>query len=79
LATNCAVNNPSDCYCGTASGVACLDPSGPNGACKSQVERGLETTQPSTIAANFTNFNFASGRAFLLVQCLSDNLCTSCF
>jgi hypothetical protein len=79
LTTNCGVNNPADCYCGTASGVACFNVGSANGACRPQVEAGLETSDPGTVVLNFTNQNYASGRAFFLVQCLLDNLCDSCF
>jgi hypothetical protein len=74
----CASALVGNCYCGTASGTACLAVGNPNGVCKTQTERGLETTDPPTIAQQFTNTSLGAGVAYFLVQCLGDNGCDAC-
>jgi hypothetical protein len=80
LTSKCAsggVGTP--CYCGTAAGAACLTAGAANGACKSQEELGLETTDPAAIATGFGDTTKGGGAANTLVQCLNDSACTSCF
>jgi hypothetical protein len=77
--SSCAAVSGATCYCGTASGAGCLTAGAANGVCKSQLERSLETTDPATIATSFGDDTRGGGRAMLLVTCLSDNACASCF
>jgi hypothetical protein len=78
---NCGAALLGNCYCGTAAGTACLSSgnAGPNGVCKATIERGLETTDPPTIATKFTETTLGSGAAMFLFQCLADNDCRACF
>lgn len=79
LTSNCAgvADGTSACYCGNV-GDTCFTAGG-SGQCKTQEESALETTTPSLIEGNFSSDALAGGRANSLVQCLSDNYCTSCF
>jgi hypothetical protein len=67
------------CYCGSVSGAACLGAGAANGVCKSQEERGLESSDPSAIATGFGDTAKGGGLANTLVQCLNDSECTACF
>jgi PKD domain len=77
--TGCAnTGTAGPCYCGTASGAACLGAGAANGPCKSQEEAGLLTTDPSTIATKFADETRPGGEANALIQCLIDNVGASC-
>jgi hypothetical protein len=76
----CAVDALGTCYCGSVGvSAACLVPGNANGTCKAATERGLETTDPQTIASNFTRSDLGAGAAYVLVQCLGDLGCDACF
>jgi hypothetical protein len=79
LSTTCAggVNGTSDCYCGTV-GDTCFTAGG-DGMCKSDEEKGLESTTPATIEGSYSTTSLGGGRANALVQCLADNNCSACF
>jgi hypothetical protein len=70
--TNCVAGGVTSCYCGTASLSVCFNGGG-NGACRSQIEAGLKTTNPSTILLNLTNVILPGGGALSLGQCDHDN------
>jgi hypothetical protein len=74
--THCATGLAFDCYCGSASGPQC-DAGNGNGACRSVIERGLETTSPSQIAAHFTDLTLGGGLALARVSCDQNN-CPLC-
>jgi cysteine-rich repeat protein len=63
-----SVGGAIDCYCGSATGAACLS-GGANGPCKTVVERSLESIDPPTVAGRFGNTAFAGGAALLRTQC----------
>ncbi len=67
-----------NCYCGSAKGMDCISPKA-NGACKSKIESGLETTNPSEIATKFVDDQRGGGAAMMLVLCLATNRCDRCF
>lgn len=73
--TGCAANGnaPINCYCGTASGADCQAGLG-NGLCKTQIERGLETTAFTSISARFKNTGFGGGVALARIDC-DQNAC----
>jgi hypothetical protein len=79
LTTTCAIgaNGSSDCYCGTI-GANCFTTGG-NGQCKSDIEKGVESTDPATIFAQFGDATLGGGRANNLIQCANDNSCDACF
>ncbi len=77
--SSCGASSGSTCYCGTASGAGCLTPGAANGVCRTVLESSLETTAPGTIATAFGDDTLGGGRAMLLVACLSDNACSTCF
>jgi hypothetical protein len=80
IGANCAASGTgSPCYCGAARGTTCLSAGAADGACRSQEERGLETTDPVSIATGFGNTVLGGGVANVLVQCLNDSACTTCF
>lgn len=61
--TKCAADDPIDCYCGT-SGQACQSGAG-NGACRDQIERGLESKEYADIAAHYGDPKLAGGTAMV--------------
>jgi hypothetical protein len=68
------------CYCGPADvGVACLSGTAQNGACKTQIENGLETTDPSAISRGLAAPTTPGGVANQIVKCLISNKCDTCF
>jgi hypothetical protein len=74
LNNHCAATDPFDCFCGTASGTACL--TGANGVCKQQV---LDATKAGTDLTNagtrFFDFAFPAGFATQQIACEHD-FCT---
>jgi len=50
--------SPSNCYCGTSPGAACVAEGGANGVCKKEIEEAVQagpSTSPSDILANLTD------------------------
>jgi hypothetical protein len=76
--TNCAVGQLIDCYCGTATSAQC-DAGQGNGACRTQIERGLETTSPVEITNRFTRDDLGAGFAILRVGCDQAFCAAQCF
>jgi hypothetical protein len=74
-----AGNSPSNCYCGTNTGAACLTPGNANGMCVMQETTGLGTTDPTAVLGNFTNKARPAGIANQIITCAIANTCTSCF
>jgi len=80
LDKRCVANNASlKCYCGDKTGIDCISPDAANGPCKSVIESGLELTDPTKIAMNYTKPETGAGAALGLVLCLIDNRCNACF
>jgi hypothetical protein len=75
--TTCAVANVYDCYCGSVSSEQC-DAGGGNGACKTIIEQGLETTNPIEIAMHFSNVTLGAGLALSRVACDQLNCRVAC-
>jgi len=80
LKQSCVKNGASvNCYCGTAKGPDCISANA-NGPCKSELEAGLETTDPKRIAIEFTKDDTGGGAAMNLVLCLNKHRCAEkCF
>jgi hypothetical protein len=77
--TKChASGTASPCYCGTVSGAACLNPGAANGVCKSQIEAGEESTDPSAIVTGFANVQLGAGAAIAALQCAIDECFDVC-
>jgi hypothetical protein len=76
--TNCAAGNVLDCYCGTVSASQC-DAGNGDGVCKTVIERGLETTNPTEISNRLTNVTLGGGLALARVACDKINCEESCF
>jgi hypothetical protein len=49
------------------------------GPCKAELERSLETTKASTIMSSFGDLSKGGSWALLLMECLADSRCDSCF
>ncbi|HVZ30827.1 MAG TPA: hypothetical protein VG963_00290, partial [Polyangiaceae bacterium] len=64
------------CYCGSASGLACL--SGANGPCKSQIEAASESTSATTILQRKSDTNYAVGRANAVSDCSTQSCTNQC-
>jgi hypothetical protein len=77
-AASCGAEFLNACYCGTALNETCLMSGNADGICKAHLERGLESTDPTTIAVTFTQTALGAGAAMALAQCLQEE-CTACF
>jgi hypothetical protein len=77
--TQCGKSDLSSCYCGSVSGANCLSPGTANGPCKSDIESGLETTDPASIAQQLTNPDLPGGAALSLMACAFDNCFNECY
>jgi hypothetical protein len=73
--TKCGEGNINECYCGTASGAKCLSAGAANGPCKAVIERGLESTDPVSIATGFANTDLGGGVALELLSCMQQSGC----
>jgi hypothetical protein len=73
----------SDCYCGTHLGASCTAPApsgGPNGACKTNEETGVGSTDPTTVLANFTDGTKSPGGVGnQILNCALTAACNICF
>ena len=73
-----SLGSVQSCYCGSASGLACLTAGNANGACLATEQAGLESTDPNVAATNFADLRLGAGSSNALVQCMIDNGCSSC-
>ncbi len=64
----CAVANTLDCYCGNVSAAQC-DAGNGNGACKTVLERSLETTNATEISNRLSNVTLGGGLAMARINC----------
>jgi hypothetical protein len=73
--------NPEYCYCGAGNDISnCLStPSSIVGPCKTIIENGAETTDPSTVGARFNDPGYATGLAFRLINADRTTCPTTCF
>jgi hypothetical protein len=76
-ASGCGKAGSDICYCGT-SGAACYQ-GGANGACKAEIEAGLETDVGADIAARFGDPTYGAAVALLRIACDRDICPTACF
>ena len=67
-----------NCYCGTANSADCSNGMA-NGMCRSAIEQGLNTTNPSEIAGRFTDPVYGGGLAMLRIGCEQSVCNTECF
>jgi hypothetical protein len=67
--SNCAQGGVSlfNCYCGAADPTTCL--TAPKGACVTQLQAGLETTDFNTIQQRIGDVTFGGGKAMDRVNC----------
>jgi hypothetical protein len=75
--TNCWVNHPLDCLCGTAPGVACAQGAA-NGACRAEIQAATKTTDPIKNGTLFFDPTLPAGRANRLIACAFDNCKSVC-
>jgi len=61
-------NAPIKCYCGTANTTDCSNGLA-NGACKAEIERGLETTVFGQISQRLKSPQFGGGIAMARIDC----------
>ena len=64
----------SSCYCGPDQ-TNCFVKGGANGACRQQIETGLDTEDPATVVLNFTNPDYPAGVALNAIK-YATNRCT---
>ncbi len=69
--SGCASNGNSliHCYCGTANSTDCQVATSANGACKTQIERGLETTTFAQISMRLKMLQYGGGFALSRIDC----------
>jgi len=84
FSTQCGTKDVSLCYCGppaiTGDPSDCYRfPASNTGACKTTLEGAAESTIPETVVTSFSDTSKGSGWALLLLQCLNDNRCRTCF
>jgi len=73
--TGCAaVGVEGDCYCGNISAEQCNQGKG-IGACKAEIERGADSTDPAVVQSTFTATRNGGGMAFARVVCLNGSSC----
>jgi hypothetical protein len=75
--TNCWVNHPLDCLCGSAPGVDCAQGAA-NGACRAEIQAATKTTDPVKNGTLFFDPKFPAGRANRLIACAYDNCKSTC-
>ncbi|MGC4090106.1 MAG: hypothetical protein QM756_19930 [Polyangiaceae bacterium] len=63
-----------DCYCGKVSAKDCDEGKG-KGACRAEIERGADSTEPSVIQSSFTLTRNGGGMAMARVVCLNGSKC----
>jgi hypothetical protein len=77
LPSPCAAKAPSACYCDDLNLLVpeCLrsDP------CRTELERSLESSNPTVVLSSFSDVSKGGAWALMLVQCLYENRCTSCY
>src|SRR5262249_12247206 len=66
--SNCAANGVLGCYCGSVD-VATCQSGGGNGVCKSQIEAGQKTTNPTLIINNYEDVSTPAGAVMSLIDC----------
>jgi hypothetical protein len=79
-----ASNDPmaavSNCYCGTALGTACQTAGMPNGACLTNEQTDLGSTDPTTILTNYVDPTLSPGGVGnAILNCALANACNPCF
>jgi hypothetical protein len=70
-------NAPVKCYCGTANATDCQNGLA-NGACKAELERGLETVTFGQITQRLKNVSFGGGIAMARIDCEQTVCKTEC-
>jgi hypothetical protein len=70
--SNCIQNGPTFCYCGNATLGNCQAGQG-IGACKTEIQAGLKSTNDAANLLNLTNVRFPAGGALSLGLCDHDN------
>ncbi len=68
--THCATarRDPQPCFCGTAEDVPCLSGAA-NGVCKAMAEAAAKSTNPSQVAARFSDGDFPIKSAVNQIAC----------
>jgi hypothetical protein len=86
LGSSCTTSPPSSpshpadvtCYCGARNGTPCLA-DGPVGACASQINAGLESTDTrENLVTRYTDTKLGAGQANQIFSCAIANRCSSC-
>jgi len=77
--TGCATagNAIIKCYCGTANAADCQNGLG-NGVCKTEIERGLETTTFTQITQRLKSPQYGGGVALARIDCEQEACKTEC-
>ncbi|HEY6561791.1 MAG TPA: hypothetical protein VI072_31190 [Polyangiaceae bacterium] len=75
--TNCATEQVVDCYCGP-NNPACLT-GGANGACKTEIETAIGSTDPNEITINLIDTTRPGGAAMFQVLCNREACFDACF
>ena len=76
-ATNCWINDPGDCLCGTAKDVNCTTEAA-NGACRAEIQAATRTTDPIQNGTLFFDPAVPAGRATRLISCDKEKCLNHC-
>jgi hypothetical protein len=79
--TSQSPSSVSNCYCGSATGSACIaSPSSPVGVCAARENTALGTTDPTTALSHFTDTTFSPGGVGnAVLNCALTANCAACF
>jgi hypothetical protein len=80
LTSKCGEGNSLDCYCGIGvNGTTCK--TSPTGACLTETQIGLASTDPNYIEANATDLKNTNGGAtvYVILNCAKNNCDPLCF
>lgn len=78
LQNACADPSVIGCYCGGAAGSECAGSGAANGACLTEENAGLETTDPATALETFDSKSLPGGVANAIFACAAAHGCGSC-
>ena len=76
-ATNCWINDPLDCLCGTAKDVDCTTEKA-NGDCRAEIQAATKTTDPIQNGTLFFDPAVPAGRANRLISCDKEKCLNHC-
>lgn len=78
--TNCGVGDPIDCYCGEGADIVkCIEGTEVRGACRKEIERGLESSDSRKVLEIYMHEELGAGMALARLTCSHANCKETCF